>query len=106
VWTRREELTIPVQVKGKLRGTVSVPADSTDAELESTARADTKVASYLADGVWRAIVVPGRLVNFVPARPAAGGGTTARPATADGPARAPGGGSDAEPAESTTPKGR
>ena len=105
-WTRREELTIPVQVKGKLRGTVSVPADSTDAELETAARAETKVASYLADGAWRAIVVPGRLVNFVPARPAAGGGATARPATAAGPARAPGGGSDAEPAGSTTPKGR
>jgi leucyl-tRNA synthetase len=69
-WTRREELTIPVQVKGKLRGTVSVPADSTDAELETAARAEAKVASYLAEGAWRAIVVPGRLVNFVPARPA------------------------------------
>jgi leucyl-tRNA synthetase len=69
-WTRREQLTIPVQVKGKLRGTVVVPADSSDAELESAARADAKVASYLAEGAWRAIVVPGRLVNFVPSRPA------------------------------------
>jgi leucyl-tRNA synthetase len=100
-WTRREELTIPVQVKGKLRGTVSVPAGSTDAELESAARADGKVAAYLADGAWRAIVVPGRLVNFVPARP-----VTARPTTAAEAAAAPRGGPDGQPAGSTTPKGR
>jgi leucyl-tRNA synthetase len=63
-WTRLEVLTIPVQVKGKLRATVEVPAGTVD--LESAARAEPKVAAYLADGSWRAIVVPGRLVNFVP----------------------------------------
>ena len=64
-WTRLERVTIPVQVKGKLRATVEVAADTAD--LESVARAEPKVAAYLADGTWRAIVVPGRLVNFVPA---------------------------------------
>jgi leucyl-tRNA synthetase len=67
-WTALEELTIPVQVKGKLRGTVVVPADASDVDLEAAARAEPKVAGYLAEGTWRAIVVPGRLVNFVPAR--------------------------------------
>jgi len=66
-WTRREELTIPVQVKGKLRSTIVVPAGTTEADLEVTARRDPKIGGYLADGTWRAIVVPGRLVNFVPA---------------------------------------
>jgi len=68
-WTRREQLTIPVQVKGKLRATITVEADVTDAALESAARADPKIISHLAEmGEARAIVVPGRLVNFVPAR--------------------------------------
>ncbi len=66
-WTKKEQLTIPVQVKGKLRTTLSVPAGTSDGDLEAAARADAKVAGYLADGTWRAIVVPGRLVNFVPA---------------------------------------
>jgi leucyl-tRNA synthetase len=66
-WTRREQLTIPVQVKGKLRATITVPAGITDEELEKAARDDPKVGRHLAAGRWRAIVVPGRLVNFVPA---------------------------------------
>ncbi|HVM64447.1 MAG TPA: class I tRNA ligase family protein, partial [Acidimicrobiales bacterium] len=66
-WTRREQLTIPVQVKGKLRSTITVPAGTPDDELEQAARADAKAARHLAEGSWRAIVVPGRLVNFVPA---------------------------------------
>jgi leucyl-tRNA synthetase len=65
-WTRLEVLTIAVQVKGKLRATVSVPASASGADLETAARAEPKVAGYLAEGPWRAIVVPGRLVNFVP----------------------------------------
>jgi leucyl-tRNA synthetase len=66
-WTRQDRITIPVQVKGKLRGTVDVDAGATQADLESAARAEPKVAGYLSGGSWRAIVVPGRLVNFVPA---------------------------------------
>ncbi|GAC1538312.1 MAG: leucine--tRNA ligase [Acidimicrobiales bacterium] len=68
VWTKRDTLTVPVQVKGKLRGTITVPAATDDAEIERLARAVPKVAGYLADGPWRAIVIPGRLVNFVPAK--------------------------------------
>jgi leucyl-tRNA synthetase len=66
-WTRKEQLTIPVQVKGKLRATITVPAGISDADLEAAARSDPKAARHLAEGTWRAIVVPGRLVNFVPA---------------------------------------
>ena len=42
-------------------------ADIVEADLEEAARSHPKVARYLAEGTWRAIVVPGRLVNFVPA---------------------------------------
>jgi len=65
-WARRTTVTVPVQVKGKLRATMSIEAGTADAEIESAARAEPKIAGHLADGTWRAIVVPGRLVNFVP----------------------------------------
>jgi len=68
-WTRSERVTIVVQVKGKLRATLEMDAGATDAQIEAAARAHPKIAGYLAEGRWRAIIVPGRLVNFVPAKP-------------------------------------
>jgi leucyl-tRNA synthetase len=66
-WTRLERLTIAIQVKGKFRATIEVDAGITNEALEAAARAEPKVAGYLGEGEpWRAIIVPGRLVNFVP----------------------------------------
>jgi leucyl-tRNA synthetase len=57
---------VPVQVDGKLRGTVSVPAGSSRDELEAAARDDERVARHLAGrNVRRVIVVGDQLVNFV-----------------------------------------
>ena len=61
-----DALTISIQVNGKLRATVSVPADAGEEEVVAVATADAKVAEYLAAGTLRrTIFVPGRLVNFV-----------------------------------------
>ena len=62
----QEEVSIAVQVNGKLRGTVSVPADADKAAVLAAARAEPNVARYLIGTTLRKeIVVPGRLVNFV-----------------------------------------
>jgi leucyl-tRNA synthetase len=57
---------IVVQVNGKLRGHVSVPADSDEATVRAAALADERVQKFM-DGkpVRRVIVVPGKLVNVV-----------------------------------------
>jgi len=56
----------PVQVNGKVRGRVTVPADATADTVEAAALADEKVAGFL-DGRTpkKVIVVAGRLVNVV-----------------------------------------
>ncbi len=61
-----DEVTIAVQVKGKLRDTLTVPKDIAGAELEALALASDKVQRAL-DGaaVKKVIVVPDRLVNLV-----------------------------------------
>ena len=57
---------VAVQVNGKVRAQVSVPADADAAALEAAARADERIAGYLEGAtVRRVIAVPGRLVNFV-----------------------------------------
>lgn len=55
-----------VQVNGRLRGHISVPADSDEAAVQAAALADAKVRRFVADKpVRRVIVVPGKLVNVV-----------------------------------------
>ncbi len=63
---RRDELEIPVQVNGKLRGRITATADAGEEELRAAALADAKVQSF-TDGreVVKVIVVPQRLVNIV-----------------------------------------
>ena len=62
----QENRLIVVQVNGKLRGKVSVPADAEAEHIETTAMADPRVASFI-DGrlIRRVVQVPGRLVNIV-----------------------------------------
>ncbi|MFN0066181.1 MAG: class I tRNA ligase family protein, partial [Limisphaerales bacterium] len=61
-----DTLEIPVQVNGKLRDVIHVPAAADQAALEAAARANEKVAAFLAGRtVRKVIVVPRKLVNFV-----------------------------------------
>jgi leucyl-tRNA synthetase len=61
-----EEVEIPVQVNGKLRGRVMVPSNSDAAEIERAARADSRIGVLLeGKTVRKVVVVPGKLVNFV-----------------------------------------
>jgi leucyl-tRNA synthetase len=61
-----ERLLIVVQVNGKVRGKITVPADVTQEYIETDALADPKVQGFL-DGkkVQRVVYVPRRLVNIV-----------------------------------------
>jgi leucyl-tRNA synthetase len=63
---KEEEVEIAVQVNGKLRTRLTVPAESSEEALRQLALADEKVRASL-DGkqVVKAIVVPGKLVNIV-----------------------------------------
>jgi len=60
------EVTIAVQVNGKLRSRVTISAGAGEDEVKKAALEDEKIAEYL-DGnrVVKVIVIPGRLVNIV-----------------------------------------
>jgi leucyl-tRNA synthetase len=61
-----DEVEVPVQVNGKLRGRVVVPADADGAQLEAAARGDERIAALLeGKTIRKVVVVPGKLVNFV-----------------------------------------
>ena len=59
-----DEVEIAVQIKGKVRGRITVAADASDDEMAEAAKA--AVADQLAGkDVKKVIVVKGRLVNIV-----------------------------------------
>jgi len=61
-----DEIEIPVQVNGKLRSVVVVPASATEDQIKQAALADEKVrAAIAAKQVVKVIVVPRKLVNIV-----------------------------------------
>jgi leucyl-tRNA synthetase len=65
-WTKDDTIEIPVQVNGKLRSRIMVPADATREAMEAAARADERMAEILSTAsVKKVVVVPGRMVNFV-----------------------------------------
>ncbi len=63
---REDTIEIAVQVNGKVRGTIEVPADAQKERVLEAARQDENVSRHL-DGktMRREIYVPGRIVNFV-----------------------------------------
>ena len=62
-----EEIEIPVQVNGKLRGRVVVPADADGAAASRPRPARDERIAALLEGktIRKVVVVPGKLVNFV-----------------------------------------
>jgi leucyl-tRNA synthetase len=59
-------ITVVVQVNGKLRAEIEVPAEGDEEQILETAKANEKVASYLAGHeIKKSIYVPKKLVNFV-----------------------------------------
>jgi len=60
-----DTVEIPVQVNGKLRDRITMPANATREQIEAAALASEKVQSFLAGKpIKKVIVVPGKLVNI------------------------------------------
>jgi len=63
---REDTVEIPVQINGKLRGRIKVPAAAAGEQLAAAARGDPRVAKRLAGKtIVKEVVVPGRMVSFV-----------------------------------------
>jgi len=57
---------VPVQVNGKVRGRITVPADASDDEVREAALANAQVRTYTTGKtVEKVVIVKGRLVGLV-----------------------------------------
>jgi len=65
-WLVADAVEYPIQVNGKVRSRITVPADADPDAVRAAALAEEKIVAALADAEPRkVIVVPGRLVNVV-----------------------------------------
>jgi leucyl-tRNA synthetase len=65
---KAEEVVVPVQINGKLRARLTVPADTSEDRLRELALADPQVAKHLeGKTVKKVVVAGGRLVSIVAA---------------------------------------
>jgi leucyl-tRNA synthetase len=66
---RKDEVTVVVQVDGKVRGRLAVGVDAPEDDVRRRALADERVRGWIGQaGVARVVVVPNRLVNIVTRR--------------------------------------
>jgi leucyl-tRNA synthetase len=64
--TREDTIDLPVQINGKVRDRITVPAEATEDEIKSAALAATGVVKSLeGKEPKKVIVVKGRLVSVV-----------------------------------------
>ena len=64
--TAEEEITIVIQVNGKVRSRIQVAADESDEKIKELALSDEKIRQFLGDKeVIKEIYVPKKLVNIV-----------------------------------------
>jgi leucyl-tRNA synthetase len=60
------EIEIPVQVNGKLRDVIKVPADANNAAIEAAAKVSEKARPFLAGKtIKKVIIVPKKMVNLI-----------------------------------------
>jgi leucyl-tRNA synthetase len=61
-----DEMTIVIQINGKLRSRMTVSVDEGEEKIKNNALADEKIISFIGDlNVHKVIYVPGKLVNIV-----------------------------------------
>ncbi len=65
-YLKDDQVEIPVQILGKLRSRITVPAIMSGPEQEAAAKNDPKIAELLnGKTIVKVICVPGKLINFV-----------------------------------------
>lgn len=61
----KEQIDIPVQINGKLRGVVQVKADATQEDIVAIAKESPEIAKYLVSEPKKIIFIKGKIFNIV-----------------------------------------
>ncbi|GAB3593947.1 Leucine--tRNA ligase [Corynebacterium faecale] len=65
-WLKDDQVELPVQINGKVRSRITVPADASQEAIIEIALADEKITAQVeGKNLIKQIVIPGRMVNLV-----------------------------------------
>jgi leucyl-tRNA synthetase len=65
-YVRESTIEMPVQIKGKVRGRITVTVDAAEDEIKKAALDDSRVQKYLeGSSIKKVIVIPKKLINIV-----------------------------------------
>ena len=59
------EIEIPVQVNGKMRGTIKVPVDITENDIVEAAKNSEEISKHLSGNIVKTIYVPKKILNII-----------------------------------------
>ena len=60
-----DEIEIPVQVNGKVRGVIKVSADASQDTIVDEAKQNAEIAKYLDGNIVKVIYVPKKILNII-----------------------------------------
>ena len=60
-----DEIEIPVQVNGKMRGTIKVSADASQDEIVETAKESEEILKHITGNIVKVIYVPKKILNII-----------------------------------------
>lgn len=60
-----DEIEIPVQVNGKVRGVVKVSSDASESDILETAKQSAEISRYLTENIVKVIYVPKKILNII-----------------------------------------
>ena len=61
----KNTIEIPVQILGRVRGTIEIDANATEQEAVEAAKANAEIEKYLSAPIKKVIYVPKRILNFI-----------------------------------------
>ena len=59
------EIEIPIQINGKVRGVVKVPAEISQDEIVETAKGNEDISKYITGNIVKVIYVPKKILNII-----------------------------------------
>ena len=61
----KNSINLPVQINGKMRGTIEIVSDLKQEEILEKIKKDSVISKYISNDIKKIILVPNRIINII-----------------------------------------